>query len=794
MLKNYFKIAIRNLWRTKSFTILNVLGLAIGMASAALILLWVHSEYTFDRFYANTDRLYKAYNRDSFDGLTIMWDRTTNPLGPALKKDYPEVERTSRYTKGNLLLSITDHSFSPDGAYADSGFFSLFDFEFIHGNKGSALHSVSGIVITQSLAKKLFGRKDAIGKIITVNNSDNFTVTHVIKDLPDNSHFRNVEYLLPWSYLEKLGLWLPKDSWARGPATTFVLLDKNADILAVNTKINSIYKTYAGEDIALAADREIVLHPAEKWHLYAEPVNGELIGGQQLRMVQLFIAIAGFILLIACINFMNLSTARSEKRAKEVGIRKVMGSRKHTLVGQFLGESILLTIIAGILAYLILVISLPAFNTLVQKELSLETDNPHFWLLTFGVILFTGILAGSYPAFFLSSFRPIHTLKGSQYATQHTFSPRKILVVCQFTFSILLIACTLIIRNQIAYGQARDTGYDRNNLIRVTLTGKISENYNIIRQRLLDERAAIALTKSLGSITGWGNGSFGFSWRGSTEADTKQVFVVLSTDIDFQAAMGVQIVQGRDIDVYTYATDSAAILLNEAAVKDMRLERPIGEVVRHGEEAFTVVGVVADFIMDSPYEPVWPLMVFGPPMGFNFTYIKLNPQNSTAENLTIAEKIFKEYNPGYPFEYQFVDEAYAQNFNDEQQIATLTGLFSGLTIFISCLGLFGLAAYMAEQRSKEIGIRKVLGATISGIVRLLSTEFVKLVAIAFIIASPIAYYLMNRWLQHFAYRISFEWDVFAITGALAVAIAIVTVSFQAIRAAIANPVESLRDE
>lgn len=793
MLKNQLKIAFRNLWRTKSFTILNVMGLAIGMAAAALILLWVHSEYTFDRFYANTDRLYKAYNRDNFDGLKTMWDGTANPLGPILEKDFPEVERTARYAKGSLLFSIDDNFFNPDGAYADSSFFSLFDFEFIDGNRQSALHSVSGMVITQSLANKLFGQKDAMGKMITVNKSDNFTVTHVIKDLPDNSHFRNAEYFLPWSYLEKLGLWRPKDSWARGPATTFVLLDKDADYLAVNTKIKPIYKTYAGEDITMA-DREIILHPAKEWHLYAESVNGELIGGQQLRMVQLFIAIAGFILLIACINFMNLSTARSEKRVKEVGIRKVMGSRKRTLIGQFLGESILLAIIAGILAYVFLVISLPVFNTLIQKELSLETDNPHFWLLTLGFILFTGILAGSYPAFFLSSIRPIRTLKGSPHTTEHTFSPRKLLVVSQFTFSILLIICTLIIRNQIAYGQARDTGYDKNNLIRVTLTGKISENYDVIRQRLIDERAAVALTKSLGSITKWGNGSFGFSWPGSTEADMKQVFVVLSTDIDFQSAMGVQIVQGRDIDVYTYATDSTAILLNEAAVKEMQLEHPIGTIVRHGEEVFTVVGVVADFIIDSPYESVWPLMVFGPPMGFNFTYIKLNPQNSTAENLAIAEKIFKEHNPGYPFEYQFVDEAYAQNFNNEQQTATLTGLFSGLTIFISCLGLFGLAAYMAERRSKEIGIRKVLGATVSGIVRLLSTDFVKLVAIAFIIASPIAYYLMDRWLQNFTYRISVSWDVFTITGALAVIIATLTVSFQAIKAAVANPVDSLRDE
>src|SRR5690606_29668729 len=290
--------------------------------------------------------------------------------------------------------------------------------------------------------------------------------------------------------------------WARGPATTFVLLDKNADILAVNAKIRSIYKTHAGEDIALAVDREIVLHPAEKWHLYAELQNGELVGGQRLRTVQLFIAIAGFILLIACINFMNLSTARSEKRAKEVGIRKVMGSRRRTLIGQFLGESVLLAALAGVLACVILMISLPAFNALVQKELSLGAGNPYFWLLALGFVLITGVLAGSYPAFFLSSFRPIRTLKGGFQATEHAFSPRKILVISQFTFSILLIICTLIIRNQIAHAQARDTGYDRNNLIRVTLTGKISENYDIIRQRLIDERAAIALTKSLGSITG----------------------------------------------------------------------------------------------------------------------------------------------------------------------------------------------------------------------------------------------------------------------------------------------------
>ncbi len=531
---------------------------------------------------------------------------------------------------------------------------------------------------------------------------------------------------------------------------------------------------------------------ADRW-LYGKSVNGRYVAGR-IEMVKLFAVIAAFILLIACINFMNLSTARSEKRAKEVGIRKVVGAQKSGLVSQFIGESILIAFLAGIIALVVVQLSLPAFNQLVGKELFISYSQPLFWLLFPGFILFTGFLAGSYPAFYLSSYTPVMVLKGTYTAANALVTPRKVLVVLQFTFAITLIICTIIVEHQIKYVQDRNAGYEKGNLVYTGMQGDIETHYDLIKSELLGTGAAVAVSKSMSPITQQYSDGWGWSWKGSTETDAKIDFVRMSSDADFVKTMGVTLLQGRDIDINTYPSDSTAMLLNEEAVKKMRLQNPVGETIRADGANWTVVGVMKDFIYGSPYEKVEQLAVMGPAAWFSTIHYKLNPAKSTTEALKLAEQVFKKYNPMYPFEYKFADETYALKFREEKRTGTLAALFAGLTIFISCLGLFGLATYMAENRIKEIGVRKVLGASVANIAALLSADFLKLVILSFLLASPLAWYAMSNWLQNFGYHINIEWWVFAVAGAVSVFIAVMTVSYQSVKAAIANPVRSLRSE
>ena len=491
---------------------------------------------------------------------------------------------------------------------------------------------------------------------------------------------------------------------------------------------------------------------------------------------------------------MNLSTARSEKRGKEVGIRKVVGAQKKSLVLQFIGESITLAAIAFLFAIITIQLVLPAFNQLIEGKLSIDFRNVYFWLFTILFVLFTGLLAGLYPAFYLSSFEPIKVLKGTFKLSGSVVTPRKVLVVLQFTFAITLIICTIIVENQIKYAQNRDAGYSRDNLAFIIKFGDAHKNYELIKRGLLNSGAATAVAQTSSPLTeSWGD-SWGFSWEGSTEDDKKTTFVMYSADDDFSKAVGVKILQGRGIDVNSYKTDSNACLLNEAAVKVMRLKSPVGTLIRSGNDKAYVVGVIKDFILGTPYEPVQPMIIFGPANGYNVINFKLNLNPSIATNLQKTEAIFKQYNPQYPFNYRFYDSEYNLKFKDEKQTGTLAGLFAGLTIFISCLGLLGLATYVAETRIKEIGIRKVLGASVQGIVALLSKDFLKLVIVSFLIASPVAWFVMHHWLASYSYRVNISILVFVISGCISAAIAFITVSFQAIKAATANPVKSLRTE
>ena len=786
MLKNFFKVAFRNLWKNKAFSFINITGLAIGMASAMLLLLWIYDEVSFDRFHEKKDRIYEVWNRAEFSGSIHSWSTTPKVLARTLEHDYPEVELAVRVNWGsNFLFSVGEKRIMEAGNIVDSAFLDMFSFPLLKGNPHTALNDMHSIVITEKLAKKFFSTDDPMGRLIKIDNKETFRITGLAKDPPGNSRFQ-FEYLIPWSYLEHTDG--PDLNWGNNSTKTYVLLKPNASLPSVQKKLLTLKGKYEKED----AKWEMFLYPLDRWRLYSN-FNGAVEDGGKIEFVKLSAIIAAFILLIACINFMNLNTARSEKRAKEVGIRKVVGARKGGLIGQFLGESILLSFFAAILAIVLVELSLTSFNQVTDKKMFIHFGSVGLWVLIFGFIFITGILAGSYPAFFLSSFQPVKVLKGGFKKVNALVTPRKVLVVLQFSFAIILIICTIIVQQQINHAKDRESGYDKNNLIYHFLTGDISKNYALIKSDLISSGAASSVTKTSAPLTQAWSDSWGFIWDGKDPND-KTDFDRYSADEDFLKTTGLQLVKGRDLDLRKYNTDSSAMILNESALKIMKFKEPIGQLIKDGDVQFHVIGIVKDFILRSPFEPTHPMIIEGGKGWFQTMHIKLNSNNPTASNLKTAEAVFKKYNPEYPFEYHFVDEEYAKKFEDEGRTAVLAAFFSGLTIFISCLGLFGLATYMAETRIKEIGVRKVLGATVTGITFLISKDFLRLVLIAFLIAAPVAWWSMETWLKNYPYRVNIQWWVFLLAGGISFTIALVTISFQAIRAAVANPVKSLRSE
>jgi ABC-type antimicrobial peptide transport system permease subunit len=792
MFRNFLKITFRKLSRNKGTSAINILGLSIGMASAMLIFLWIQNEVGTDRFYSNTARLYKMYRKNHVNGALRALDGTPNILAQTLVHDYPDVDQATRFNNITFLVSAGEKHLNLRGAFTDSSFLTMFNFPLLKGNAAQALNRREGIVLTESLAKKLFGNEDAYGKIVRIDSNANFKVTGVLKDLPENTSF-SFEYLLPWSFYDKLG-W-SDFNWTNNFTETYVMLKQTASQNAFDVKVKNIIIDHT-KGQTYESKAEMFTHAMSKEYLYGRSENGKLVGGR-IEMVRLFIIIAVFILLIACINFMNLSTARSEKRAKEVGIRKVSGAHRGSLILQFIGESITFSVIAFIIAILIVQISLPSFNLLIGKNLFIDYSNSYYWFFAAAFVLLTGLVAGSYPAIYLSSFTPVKVLKGTFKNMSAALTPRKVLVVLQFTFAIILIISTIIVKHQIEHVQQRDLGYNKNNLVFTFMQGDADKNYQLIKNDLISSGAALSVTRTANPITQRWSDASGYEWDGATKEDNKLDFIQMGSDAGFVKTMGLQLLQGRDIDIYNYPADTAAVLLNESAVKAMHLKNPVGQILgRTGyKEKWTVVGVIKDFILESPFETtINPIIVNGPSYFFQVAHFKLNPANSTAVDIAKAEAIFKKYNPQYPFEYVFADEAYGRKFSEVNRTGQLSMLFTALTIFISCLGLFGLATYMAENRTKEIGVRKVLGASVGTITILLSKDFLKLVIVSFFIASPIAWYAMNTWLQNYTYRVNIEWWVFASAGILSVLIAVITVSYQAIKAAIANPVKSLRTE
>ena len=791
MFKNYFKTAWRSLLRGRGFSMINISGLVVGMAGATLILLWLFNEISYDRFHVNKDRIYQVYGMTDIPGEkhgTI--DVVSQPLGPAMKKDFPEVETFSRVGDvDHFLFTANGKSFTKiQGAFVDVDFLRVFSFPLASGHADEQLTDHTGILITERLALKLFGTKEAMGKTIRLDSTDNFIVTGILKDLPANTQF-GFDYLLPWSYLRKLG-W-NNDDWISNNTPTYLLLKPNTDVTAFNAKIRNFTRVNAGRNDLWVH----FIYPLSQWHLYSVFDNGVPVGGK-IGTIRIFGIIAGFILLIACINFMNLSTARSEKRAKEVGIRKVAGAGRGLLIGQFMVEAFLTAIIAGAFSLLLVQLTLPAFSVLVGVQLSAPYSATGFWICALGFILFTSLLAGSYPAFYLSAFKPVGIFRKQFKKAQALFSPRKVLVVLQFSFAIILIISTLIVRRQLQYAEDRNPGYSRNGLVYVNFIGDIDKNYALIRQELISQGIASSVSKNWRDIVNNNIRGWGLRWPGENPKDTNTAINFFSSDADLIKTAGLQLLAGRDIDIYRHPADSLAMLLNETAVKLMGFTNPVGQTIRNPFENrnWHVVGVVKDYIAGSPYASIPPTVIMGPNAPFATMHIRFNPAHPMVDNLARAGRIFKRYNPAYPFDYQFADAQYGRKFENVQRTRTMAGLFAALAIFISCLGLFGLSAYLAESRVKEIGVRKVLGASVPGIARLLSLEFIRLVLVSIVIASPLAWYAMNRWLTGYTYRISIGWETFFVAGVLAVGIALLTVSFQAVKAATANPVKSLRSE
>jgi putative ABC transport system permease protein len=788
MFKSFFTFAFRNLKKNPGFSVINILGLASGLASAMLILIWIEHEVNFDQFHEKKERIYEAWNRFSFSGELNCWNTTPKVLAKTLEQDIPGIERTARADwSRQRLLAVGEKRLNGSGFYTDPGFLEIFSFPLLKGHPKTVLNELNSIVLTESMARKLFGEEDPMGKTIKIDNKYLVAVSGILKDIPKNTRFQ-LDYLLNWKHMEanEGGV---DDNWGNNSTRTYVLLQPEADLSKIQTQLKTLKPKYDPTE----PKWEMFIYPLSRWNLYSSFSNGVETGGL-ITFVWLFGIIAGFVLVIACINFMNLSTARSERRAKEVGIRKTLGANKFSLVFQFLTESVLMALLAGILAIGLLYLALPAFNQLAEKDFVIGWAKPEYWMVFLLFVLVTGLLAGSYPAFFLSRFEPVRVLKGTYQPVKSALAPRKILVVFQFSVAIALIVGTIIVRQQIQFAKDRELGYNKNNLLYTWISEEVRNNLVALKTELISSGVASNITATSSPITQCWSDGWGMEWEGKDPSD--------KTDIDrftcdgpLVNTFGMRLIAGRDFDLGKFPTDSIGMIINESSLKLMKFKNPIGQVIKDNDVEWHVIGVVKNFIMRSPYSPHKPLIISGPKSKwFNALHIKLNEDRPLSQSLATMERIFKKYNPEYPFNPNFIDKDYAQKFEDENKIGTMAGVFAWLTIFISCMGLFGLATYMAENRTKEIGIRKVLGSSVVGIVRLLSRDFIVLVLIAFVIATPVAWWALAKWLEDYTYRVEISWYVFAASGVLAVLIALITVSYQAIRAAIANPVKSLRTE
>ena len=784
MFGNYFKIAWRNLSSNKGFTFINIIGLSVGMAGSILILLWVYHQFSFDRFHTKSDQLYQVWNQTDFNGEMQTWNYTPKPLAFALKDNYPDIAGVTRYNFPNpIFMEAGDITIKQITTQVDPDFFNMFDFPLLYGDPDQVFADPHAIVLTESAALRQFGRVDVIGETILLATQVEVTVTGVLEDLPGNTTFQ-FDAVVPWQLWKLLDM--EDEYWGNNSVMTYVELQDGATLENTNELIRDVTRSHSTEQV------DVFLYPLSDVHLYSEFKNGVVVGGK-ITVVKQFIILAIFILVIACINFMNLSTARSEKRAKEVGVRKLSGAGREMLIGQFLSEAVILTLFSAVVAFIIFVLVLPFFNQVMDTQLEVPYGNFFFWASFILFALVTGLLSGSYPAFFLSAFTPAKVLKGYINSPKSSFTLRKSLVVFQFTISVILVAATLIVKSQLDHGLQRDTGFDRDQLVFHDLDEALVKSYEPFRNALLETGAVSSVTRTMSPMTeGWSN-TWAVNWEGKNP-DVVHTFDRFGSDTDLVKTAGLKLVQGRDIDIFTYPSDSTAMLINQTMAELIGSENIIGEILEDNGRQWHIVGVVEDFILGSPYGKVNPMIIAGPKSWFGIVHFRLNPDRSVAENLAEIQAVFAQFNPDYPFDYKFVDQAYAAKFDNQQRTARLTMMFSVLAVLISCLGLLGLAAFTAEQRIKEVGVRRVLGASVQTITLLLTKDFIKLVIVSIVIAVPVTWYVMDRWLMDFSYRITIDWKIFMVTAVITMLIAIITVSSQAIKAALANPVNSLKNE
>ncbi|QNK64521.1 ABC transporter permease [Pedobacter sp. PAMC26386] len=789
MFKLDLKIALRNLWKNKGYTLINVGGLAIGLASCMILLLYVAYEWSFDKQFTNSDKTYIVYNNAETSAKTFSWSWTPNVMANEVRAKIPGVAYASHSSyPEQQLLSYGEKIFKKKSIYTDPSFLKIFNYKFIKGNPNKVLNNVNSVVLTETMAKNLFGDEDPINKMVKLQNKEVLKVEAVIEDVPKNSSIQ-FDCLLPWSLFEKQQPWLKEPNWGNNMCLTVVQLQSNTLFDKANQEIRDVYKRNEKGVVTNYA----LLHPLLKWHLYDTFENGKSVGGK-IDQLRIFLILAFCILLIACVNFMNLSTARSEKRAKEVGVRKTIGSSRRALIGQFMLESVILSLIAMLVAFTLMELSLPYFNTLLNIKLFIQYHDWTLWLVLIGLTALTGLIAGSYPAFYLSSFEPVKVLKGFSTAGSSSLSVRKVLVVFQFVFAACLIIYTAVIYQQLNYIKDKPVGYNKIGLVEIPLQGNLAgkEKLALLKERLLKTGAVTQVTYFSSSINQGGNNTFDMRWPGKS-AKEDVLFNNRDAGVDFAKTIGSDIVAGRDFSD-RFTADSASIVVNQAAIKVMGLKNPIGTTVTVFNKTYTIIGVIKDFVMESPYKNAIPMFITNQLAGVKCAIVRLNPAQNISTSVKQIDEVFTSLNPNFPVERQFVDNDFEQKFQSERLLGILSNWFGGFAIFISCLGLLGLALFMAEQRKKEISIRKVLGASTINILTLLNKDFMKLVAIANLIAFPLAYILITKWLSSFEFKVSITFLPFAIAIGLSLIIAIITVSVQSVKVVKANPIDALKQE
>jgi ABC-type antimicrobial peptide transport system permease subunit len=793
MIKSYFKIAWRNLLKNRVYSFINIGGLAVGMGVAILIALWVVDELNYDKYHANYDRIAQVMQHQTFNGEIGTQEANPAQMAEEIRNvhgsDFTYVLQAS--WNNDHAITYQEKVFLQSGSYFEPQVAEMLSLKMLYGTR-DGLKDMNSILLSQSTSQTYFGNDNPVGKMMRVDNAVDVMVTGVYEDLPHNTSFHDLKLIMPWSLYLSQNPWIARmqQPWGSNFTRTFAMINANTDFESVSKKIKDVkLNKTAAEDKKY--NPVVFLHPMAKWHLYSDFKNGINTGGR-IDNVLLFGTIGAFVLILACINFMNLSTARSEKRAKEVGIRKAIGSVRRQLVAQFFSESVLIASLSFLFALILVLLVLPPFNLVADKTLQLPWANPMFWILGISFSFLTGIFAGLYPALFLSSFQPVKTLKGTFRAGRYASIPRKALVVLQFTISTTLIIGTIVVYKQISFAQQRPLGYNSDGLIYKSVNDEVHKHFEVVRNELTSAGVIVEMAESGSPPTSVWNTNGGFDWEGK-DPDQAVDFPNNAVSYDYGKVMGWTITEGRDFS-RLHAGDSTAFILNESAVAFIGLKDPVGKIIRWEGRPFTVIGVVKDLLVQSPYAPVRPAMFHYSKDQLNVVIMKINPSANPKEAISKVESVFKKIDPASPFSVRFVDEEYAKKFGNEKRIGTLSTFFAVLAVFISCLGLFGLASFVAEQRTKEIGIRKVMGASVTNLWRMLSQDFVLLVLISSFLSVPIAYFLISDWLSAYEYRTDVSWWIFvsAIVGALI--ITLLTVSYQAIKASLMNPVKSLRTE